>query len=130
METAKVLLHKLIQDSQDFGSDKEHMVSRAFFSFDVGEKHPANLYVNIKLAVGTSSENDPSEVGHREGIQVRSTMRPSARTLKAIFAVWSARRPLESRSLVPQTSVCATTRLCKRKRLSFPSPPPAGGWWG
>lgn len=31
IETARITFHKLIQDSQDYGSDDEHMVSRAFF---------------------------------------------------------------------------------------------------
>jgi len=31
MSQISVTFHKLIQDSQEFGSDDEHMVSRAFF---------------------------------------------------------------------------------------------------
>jgi len=35
---AKVIFHQCIQDSQEYGSDDEHMVSRIFFILEIGEE--------------------------------------------------------------------------------------------
>ena len=40
MPQISVTFHKLIQDSQEFGSDDEHMVSRAFFKIEVEGQPP------------------------------------------------------------------------------------------
>jgi hypothetical protein len=34
---AKVTFRKLIQDSQEYGSNDEHLVSRVFFDLEIGE---------------------------------------------------------------------------------------------
>jgi hypothetical protein len=66
MAKAKVTFHRLIQDSQDFGSDDEHMVSRAFFTLEVnGAKH--DLSADIKQTVGSSYESGPIEVSKPNG---------------------------------------------------------------
>ena len=71
METVKVTFHKCIQDSQKYGSDDEHMVSRAFFSIEVRrvkegetktEKYD-NLHADLKQTVGGKYEENPMEVG-------------------------------------------------------------------
>lgn len=62
MATAKLQLHKLIQDSQDFGSDDEHMISRVFFDLEIDGKKFEGLYANIKQMVGSSFESAPLEV--------------------------------------------------------------------
>ncbi|MDO8413077.1 MAG: hypothetical protein Q7S51_04710 [Gallionellaceae bacterium] len=62
MITAKLYLHQLIQDSQDFGSDDAHMVSRVFFDLEIGDKKIEGLYANIKQPVGGSFESSPLEV--------------------------------------------------------------------
>lgn len=64
METAKVTFHKIHQDSQDFGSDDEHMVSRVFFSVEFAGKRYPNLHVNIKQTVGGEGQ---IEVGPPQG---------------------------------------------------------------
>jgi len=38
MSKAKVIFHQCIQDSQEYGSDDEHMVSRIFFILEIGEE--------------------------------------------------------------------------------------------
>jgi len=38
MLTAKITFYKCVQDSQDYGSDDEHMVSRVFFILEIGDK--------------------------------------------------------------------------------------------
>ena len=67
MAKAKLTFHRCIQDSQDYGSDDEHMVSRVFFTLDVaGRQHP-DLHADIKQAVGSSFETGPIEVGSPQG---------------------------------------------------------------
>jgi hypothetical protein len=63
MGQAKVTFHKCIQDSVDFGSDDEHMVSAVFFDLEMnGEEHP-DLCVEIRQLVG----GGPLEVGELSG---------------------------------------------------------------
>jgi len=38
MSKAKIIFYKCVQDSQDYGSDDEHMVSRVFFNLEIGEE--------------------------------------------------------------------------------------------
>lgn len=67
MSVAKIYLEKLVQDSQELGSNDEHMVSRAFFTLEVdGEKHHG-LHANIKQPVGANFESDPLEVSAPSG---------------------------------------------------------------
>ena len=62
MATAKLFLRKLIQDSQDYGSNDEHMVSRVFFDLEIDGVKQEGLYANIKQPVGSSFESSPLEV--------------------------------------------------------------------
>jgi len=61
-EKAKVTFLKCVQDSQDYGSDDEHMVSRVFFVLEIGEKK-FDTHADIKQAVGSDYETGPVEVG-------------------------------------------------------------------
>jgi hypothetical protein len=67
MERAKVTFKKLIQDSQDFGSDDDHMISRIFFDLEYRGQTHRDLQVDVKQTVGSDIERDPIEVGHTEG---------------------------------------------------------------
>lgn len=66
MGTAKITFYKCIQDSQDYGSDNEHMVSRVFFTLQIGDRK-FDLHADIKQAVGSGYEMGPIEVGQPEG---------------------------------------------------------------
>ncbi len=66
MSTARISFYKCIQDSQDYGSDDEHMISRVFFILDIGTKK-FDLHADIKQAVGSSYETGPIEVGLPKG---------------------------------------------------------------
>ena len=44
MSKATVNFHRCIQDSQDYGSNDEHMVSRVFFDLEVGNKQFNGLH--------------------------------------------------------------------------------------
>lgn len=67
MTKAIIYFKQLIQDSQDFGSDDEHMVSRVFFDLEVGGKIFKNLYTNVKQPVGATFETTPLEVSQPVG---------------------------------------------------------------
>jgi hypothetical protein len=67
MAKATVTFFRIHQDSQDYGSDDEHMVSRIFFNLEIdGAKYP-NLYADIKQTVGADFESGPMEVSHPHG---------------------------------------------------------------
>ncbi len=67
MSKAKIIFYKCIQDSQDYGSDDEHMVSRVFFNHEISEATFEGLYANIKQTVGAEYETGPIEVGPPQG---------------------------------------------------------------
>jgi len=67
MAKAKVIFQKLIQDSQDYGSDDQHMVSRAFFTVEVEGNVSEEAYVDIKQPVGSDFETTPLEVSKPVG---------------------------------------------------------------
>lgn len=67
MSKVKIIFYKCIQDSQDYGSDDEHMVSRVFFNLEISEETFEGLYANIKQTVGAEYETGPIEVGPPQG---------------------------------------------------------------
>ena len=67
MPKMKITFSQLIQDSQDFGGDDEHMVSRAFFSIDFNEKYYEECTVDLKQIVGSNIETSPIEVSNLQG---------------------------------------------------------------
>src|SRR4030042_3449613 len=67
VQRAKVTFTKCIQDSQDYGSNDDQMVSRVFFSLQIGQKSYPDLYVDIKQSAGGSFETTPLEVGTPHG---------------------------------------------------------------
>jgi len=67
MPTATVHFHQCIQDSQDYGSDDENMVSRVFLTLEAGGKTYPNVMVDIKQTVGAKFESSPLEVGPPKG---------------------------------------------------------------
>lgn len=69
MSKVKIAFKKCIQDSQDFGSDDEHMVSRIFFDLGIYGKIFPEIYVDVKQIVGGHFETDPIEVGKPIGYE-------------------------------------------------------------
>lgn len=67
MVKGKLVFTHIIQDSQDVGSDDEHMVSRVFVDIEVGGKVQRGLEVSIKQAVDSSYEGADIEVGFPRG---------------------------------------------------------------
>ena len=69
MPKAKISLKKLIQDSQEFGSTDEHMISRVFFDLEIEGVVHRDLYTNIKQVVGSPINAEALEVSHPVGYQ-------------------------------------------------------------
>lgn len=67
MAEAKIHFEKCIQDSQDYGGDDEHMVSRVFFAIEVDGDVFANLTCDVKQTVGAPFESAPLEVSRPVG---------------------------------------------------------------
>lgn len=67
MSIVRVRFHGCIQDSQEYGSDDEHMISRVFFDMEVDGQEYDGLHVDVKQTVGSSYETGPLEVGSPKG---------------------------------------------------------------
>jgi hypothetical protein len=61
MAEATVTFEKCIQDSQEYSSDSEHMVSRIFFTLDIDDRQ-IGLYVDVRQKVGSSFVDGPIEI--------------------------------------------------------------------
>ncbi len=62
MTQAKIYLQQLVQDSQEYGSNDEYMVSRVFFDLEIDGKKHQGLHCDVKQIVGSSFETSPLEV--------------------------------------------------------------------
>ena len=67
MTQAKIQLQRLVQDSQEYGSNDEHMMSRVFFDLEIDGTLHQNLYCDVKQMVGSSFETEPLEVSRPVG---------------------------------------------------------------
>lgn len=64
---ATVTFTKCVQDSQDYGSDDEHMVSRVFSDLTIDGRPYPGLHSDIKQVVGSNFESGDIEVGRPSG---------------------------------------------------------------
>jgi hypothetical protein len=64
---ANIDFYKIIQDSQEIGSDDSHMVSRIFFRLQIYDQNYFDLNVDVKQTVGSDYETAPLEVGAPRG---------------------------------------------------------------
>ncbi len=67
MPEAIIRFSRCIQDSQDYGSDDEHMVSRVFFRLQTDAELFPDLMCDVKQTVGEAFETAPLEVGQPIG---------------------------------------------------------------
>jgi hypothetical protein len=118
------------QDSQEFGSDDQHMVSRVYFRMSVDGRPPAEFYVPVKLAVGGNYlAADQLEIGRPSGYggtfnhdafaaevakYVRTCVGPGARGIN--FAPGSSVRMMDNRFVI-------------RMPFEFEVPNQTGGTW-
>ena len=64
MATMRITFQQLIQDSQDYGGDDDHMVSRAFFAIAVDGNNVGDHHADIKQTVGSDIESTPLEISN------------------------------------------------------------------
>ncbi len=62
MKKAKITFFRCIQNSQEYGSDDEHMISRISFELQEPNGKILFLHSNIKQTVGSDFEAGPLEV--------------------------------------------------------------------
>jgi hypothetical protein len=62
MPLVRINVQKCVQDSQEYGSTDEHMVSRVFYSIDVDGASKGNYYSDIKQVVGSAYSSGNMEV--------------------------------------------------------------------
>jgi len=67
MVKGKLIFTGIMQASQEYGTDDEHMVSRVYFDIEIEEKPQRGLYVDVKQGVGSSFEGGPIEVSFPSG---------------------------------------------------------------
>ena len=67
MAQAKIKLLRVVQDSQEYGSDDEHMVSRVLFDMEIDGTKYQGLHCDVKQIVGSSFETAPLEVSAPAG---------------------------------------------------------------
>ncbi len=85
MSTVTVRFHRCIQDSQDYGSDDQHMVSRVFFSLERDGKLLGDFHTNIKQVVGDDYEKGAIEVGPPVGYSGRFNHTEFAKAVENYF---------------------------------------------
>ena len=62
MPLVRTKVEKCIQDSQEYGSTDEHMVSRVFFTIGADDGPEEEDYCDIKQIVGSAYSSDNMEV--------------------------------------------------------------------
>jgi hypothetical protein len=67
MPAFKVTFHRCMQDSQEFGSDNEYMVSRVFFTLEVDGERKGDFSANLKQVVGSDAQTGEIEVSQPNG---------------------------------------------------------------
>jgi hypothetical protein len=67
MPNTALQLNYIIQDSQEFGSTDEHMISRVFFDLTIDGKPHQDLYCIVKQSVGSWYVDAPLEVSKPVG---------------------------------------------------------------
>ncbi|MFX1534100.1 MAG: hypothetical protein ACFFDI_07695 [Promethearchaeota archaeon] len=69
MKKAKITFYRCHQDSQDYGSNDEWMVSRVFFNLEIDGERFEGLYADLKQTVGSDYETAPLEVSPPHGYE-------------------------------------------------------------
>ena len=62
MAIAKLFFKGVLQNSQDYGNNDEHMISHVIFDLEIEGKRHENLYATIKQPVGSSFESANLEI--------------------------------------------------------------------
>jgi hypothetical protein len=62
--TTKIIFHKVIQDSLEFGSTETRSVSRVFFDLEQGDQSYPGLYVDLEEPAQSAHDDADIQVGH------------------------------------------------------------------
>ena len=65
--TATIRFRRCVQDSQEYGSTDEYMVSRLFFDIEAAGKVIGSAHADLKQSVGDDFERGAIEVGRPQG---------------------------------------------------------------
>jgi len=65
----KLIFSRLIQNSQELGTDDDHLVSRVFFDLETPEGINGGLHSDVKLSPGADFSNDPLEVSFPDAVR-------------------------------------------------------------
>jgi len=84
----RITFHRLIQDSQELGSDDEFMVSRVFFSLETDGGVHTGLYANLKQTVGSDYTEETIEVGPPVGYEGPFNHEAFAEAARRYFLDW------------------------------------------
>src|SRR5437867_10705217 len=136
MPNVTVTFKECIQDSQDFASDDEHMVSRVRMAIAVDGKPQGSFNADLKQTVGSDYETGPIEVGPpiEDGTQ-RPYRGPFSQTEFAKEAAAYFRSLVGSQGggirlgSGSQNVRMRGNRFIVEKTVSFSAPSaPSGGW--
>ncbi|MEN6560907.1 MAG: hypothetical protein ABFD52_09050 [Acidobacteriota bacterium] len=79
MAKGTLVFVKVFQNSQDLGTDDDHLVSRVFYDLETPTGTLAGLFSDVKLTPGADFSQDPLEVSYPEelnGILGYGILRP------------------------------------------------------
>ena len=100
MPIATIHFKSCIQDSQDYGSNDEHMVSRVFLDLGTENGLYSNLTVDIKQTVGEKFDTGPLEVAKPRGYDGHLNYAPFREAVEEYYRWHRPRNPYRSRVLV------------------------------
>ena len=60
--TGKLIFERVLQNSQELGTDNEHLVSRIFYYLVIPDGEIKGIYSDVKLSPGAEFSSDPLEV--------------------------------------------------------------------
>ena len=121
MAQAKIKLQRLVQDSQEYGSNDEHMVSRVFFDLEIDDTKYQGLHCDVKQMVGSSFETAPLEVSAPTGYNGPFNHQAFQQIVERYYRGLLVHRAEVSGSPGVPTSACRTTHSFSpaRQRLKY-----------
>ncbi len=85
MAKITVRFHSCVQDSQEYGSDDQHMVSRVFFTLEVDGRRQGDFHADVKQLVGSEFETGHLEVSPPVGYKRPFNHAAFSRATEAYF---------------------------------------------
>ena len=130
MSLLTVEFQQMNQNSQDAGTNDEHMVSRVHFDIEAEGKQSGPFYTDVKLVVGGRYESDPLEVGAPVGYP-RSSPFNQEKFAEAVTAYVRKCVGVNAQAIRigPGSSVVMRNNVIRMKaKASFPAAKVTGTW--